>query len=235
MDYLWIVFFGLVSGVAINYLSDRLPWQRSIGRPLCHHCGQEQEWQSFLRMRACSHCNRKPSWRSPLVILFALGIALLIPSYGFWKSLVLEYFLLVAVMDIEHRVIMHPVSLAGLILGGIIGWHEYGWQHTLLGGALAIFIMGIAYLLGLYYGRWIARRRKLEQAEEGLGFGDVTLSLILGLMLGIGVLRALVLGIFLGGIFGIFYLLFSTRHHALQAAIPYAPFLLLGGAVVLLQ
>jgi len=235
MDFVWMVLFGLMSGLAINYLSDRLPWQRSPGRPLCHHCGQEKRWQDFLLLRACSHCNRKPSWRNPLVMLLALGIAFLIPSYGFWKAAVLEYFLLVAVMDIEHRVIMHPVSALGLILGGITGWREHGWQQALLGGAIAGLIMGAAYLFGLYYARWMAHRRKLEGVEEGLGFGDVTLSLILGLILGMSVLRALMLGILAGGIFGLLYLLFFARRPALQAAIPYAPFLLLGSVIVLLR
>ncbi len=235
MDLVGMVLFGLMSGLAINYLSDRLPWQRSLGRPICHHCGQEKPWQDFLLMRACSDCNRKPSWRNPLVMLLALGIAFLIPSYGFWKAAVLEYFVLVAVMDIEHRVIMHPVSAGGLILGGITGWYEHGWQHALLGGALAGLMMGAAYLFGLSYARWMAHRRKLEGVEEGLGFGDVTLSLILGLILGMNVLRALMLGIFLGGIFGLFYLLLSARRSALQASIPYAPFLLLGSAIVLLR
>lgn len=232
--YFWIGLVGLLFGVVVNYLCDRLPWQRSIGQPLCHACGRPRTWQDFLLLRACLDCNRKPSIRNYLVLIFSLLIALFVlPTHGFWFFLLMEYFLLVAVMDIEHHVILHPISLFGLVLGTIVGVQMHGWWLTLTGGLLAGGLMGLVYLFGVYYGRWVARRRNLEQAEEGLGFGDVTLSAILGLTLGFwDIFRGLALGIFLGGLFGLLWLLW-TRRSASQATIPYAPFLLLGAVIVL--
>ncbi len=232
--YVGMALIGLLTGMIVNYLCDRLPWRRSIGKPLCHACGQERMWKAFLLMSTCPHCNRKSSVRSYLVLLLSLLLALFVfPRYGFGFFVLLEYFLLVTVMDIEHHVILHPVSAFGLILGMILGIQMHGWVSTLLGGLLAGGLMGMVYLLGLHYGRWIARRRKLEQAEEGLGFGDVTLSTILGLILGFNdIPRGLTLGILLGGVFGLFWLLW-TRRSASQTAIPYAPFLLVGAIIVL--
>ncbi|MFO3797206.1 MAG: prepilin peptidase [Anaerolineales bacterium] len=219
----------------MNYLCDRLPWERSLGAPLCHHCGKQRRWSDFLLMRACSHCNRKVGWRAYIVLLLSLGFSLFLLKYGIWHFLILEYFLLVAMMDIEHRVILHPVSIAGAILAVTGGVQMHGWLSTILGGVIGGSLMAIFYLAGLYYGRWVAKRQNLEQAEEGLGFGDVTLSFILGLALGASsILAGLTLGIFLAGIFSLGYLLL-TRQSANQATIPYAPFLLIGAALLLVR
>lgn len=219
----------------MNYLCDRLPWERSLGAPLCHHCGKQRSWSELLLMRACFHCNRKVGLRSYIVLLLSLGFSLLLLKYGIWHFLMLEYFLLVAVMDIEHRVILHPVSVAGIILATASGVQLHGWLPTILGGLLGGGLMGIFYLLGIWYGRWAAKRQKLEQVEEGLGFGDVTVGLILGLALGVtSIFTGLALGIFLGGIFSLGYLLLNRRS-VTQATIPYAPFLLLGAAIVLVR
>lgn len=233
--YFYALSLSILSGVIVNYLCDRLPWERSLGAPLCHHCGKQRRWSDLLLVRTCSHCNRKVGLRSYIVLLLSLGFSLLLLKYGIWHFLILEYFLLVAIMDIEHRVILHPVSMAGAILATASGVQMHGWLSTILGGLIGGGFMAIFYLLGLYYGRWVAKRQNLEQAEEGLGFGDVTLSLILGLILGLHhILQGLTLGIFLAGIFGLGYLLMNRQSIA-RATIPYAPFLLIGAAVVLIR
>lgn len=235
LRYFYALSLSILGGVVVNYLCDRLPWERSLGAPRCHHCGKPRSWNDFLLMRACPHCNRKVGFRNYIVLLVSLALSFVLINYGIWHFLILEYFLLVAVMDIEHRVILHPVSIAGVILAIVSGVQMHGWLSTLFGGVLGGGLMGIFYLLGLYYGRWVAKRNKLEQVEEGLGFGDVTLSLILGLILGgTSILQGLTLGIFLAGIFGLGYL-FLRRESAAQATIPYAPFLLLGAAIILVR
>lgn len=235
LKYFYALSLSILSGIIINYLCDRLPWERSLGAPLCHHCGKPRSWNDFLLMRACPHCNRKVGFRNYIVLVSSLALSFVLTSYGIWHFLILEYFLLVAVMDIEHRVILHPVSMAGAILAMASGVQMHGWLSTILGGAIGGGLMAIFYLAGLYYGRWVAKRQNLEQAEEGLGFGDVTLSLILGLILGLhSILQGLTLGIFLAGIFGLGYLLMN-RQAVARATIPYAPFLLLGAAIILVR
>ncbi|MDI6769330.1 MAG: hypothetical protein QMD04_06610, partial [Anaerolineales bacterium] len=64
-------------------------------------------------------------WFSPpLTLGFALG------------SVILTYLLLVAVIDLEHRLILRPLSIAGLILAALAGIYVRGWQGTLIGGAV---------------------------------------------------------------------------------------------------
>jgi leader peptidase (prepilin peptidase)/N-methyltransferase len=155
----------------------------------------------------------------------------------------------VTVIDLEHRLILHPVSLIGVALGAGIGIYLHGVYLTLLGGAVGFGIMLILYYLGVGYVRLITRRkRKLaeqqavesqeEQGEmgEGLGFGDVNLSGVIGLMLGWpGIIAGLILGIILAGIASLGYILFmvlSKRYHP-NMALPYGPYLV-AAAVVLL-
>jgi leader peptidase (prepilin peptidase)/N-methyltransferase len=67
----------------------------------------------------------------------------------------------------------------------------------------------------------------------GLGLGDVKLALLLGAALGGGVLAALALGSLLAGLWGLGLVL---RHGlaARRATVPFAPFLAVGAAAVLL-
>jgi leader peptidase (prepilin peptidase)/N-methyltransferase len=72
--------------------------------------------------------------------------------------------------------------------------------------------------------------------EDALGYGDVNLSGVLGLMLGWpGILAGLTIAILLGGAVSLIYLLVTvaTRRYQAFTAIPYGPFLI-AAAIVLL-
>ena len=54
---------------------------------------------------------------------------------GFAFSVVLlTYFVIVFVIDMEHRLILHLTSIAGAVLGLAAGWLSRGIVPTLLGG-----------------------------------------------------------------------------------------------------
>jgi len=81
----------------------------------------------------------------------------------------------------------------------------------------------------------MARARKQPVEEIALGFGDVNLSGVLGLMLGWPRITAnLVLGILLGGLVSGFYLLSMMVRKKYKAftAVPYAPFLLIAAVIL---
>jgi prepilin signal peptidase PulO-like enzyme (type II secretory pathway) len=83
---------------------------------------------------------------------------------------------------------------------------------------------------------WLARRKGKSLTEDALGFGDVNLGGVLGLILGWpGILLGLVLAILLAGVGSLLYLLFSlvTRRYRDDLVIPYGPFLI-ASAVALL-
>jgi leader peptidase (prepilin peptidase)/N-methyltransferase len=123
-----------------------------------------------------------------------------------------------------------------VILCGAIGIYTHGFWMTLAGGAVGFGSMYLLYILGVFYARWMAKRRGEETSEEGMGFGDVSLSGVLGLVLGFpGIVAGLVTAILAGGVFSLvfFIILKILKKYSLFASIPYAPFLVLGTAGLL--
>jgi leader peptidase (prepilin peptidase)/N-methyltransferase len=97
-------------------------------------------------------------------------------------------------------------------------------------------LMFAMYKLGELYTRRIAQKQGEEFDEAALGFGDVNLSGIIGLILGWpGVIVGLFLGVVLGGVFSLFYLIFRkvTKKYQAYEAIAYAPYLVLGTILIL--
>ncbi len=146
------------------------------------------------------------------------------------------YFGVVVIIDLEHRLIMHPVSLVGTILGLFIGIQLHGVIDTLLGGLAGFGAMLGLYLLGALFARYIVRRKREGFNDEALGFGDVILGGILGFFLGWpAIIGGLFLSILLAGVISLIYLLISllARKYRAFSFIPYGPFMI-AGAVALI-
>jgi leader peptidase (prepilin peptidase)/N-methyltransferase len=159
------------------------------------------------------------------------------PSLGVYGGLLwLVYFGVVAVIDLEHRLILHPVSIAGAVLGLVFGWIYRGFPVTITGGAAGFGFMLIFYFLGDLFVRFLARQRGEEIEEVALGFGDVNLSGVIGLLLGWpGVVAGLFLAILIGGVVSGFFLLIQMARKKYQAfqALPYGPFIVLSALFLL--
>ncbi len=239
---------GWVAGWVINYLADTLPRTRRFSRPACAGCGNEYEGAAYLAFLACPRCGRRRGPRPWIVQASMLAVSLYTwfrpHSMGYALGMILlTYFAVVIVIDLEHRLILHPTSLAGALLGFGIGAWVHGVRAALL-GALAGFVTMLGfYYLGVLFSKLRARRlRKLNQevdAEEALGAGDVILAGILGLVLGWpAIWYGLLLGILLGGLIGallILSLVLSGRYgkQALMVFIPYGPFFVLSAFFIL--
>jgi prepilin signal peptidase PulO-like enzyme (type II secretory pathway) len=240
---LFILLLGWALGAGINYLSEALPYRRSLVRPFCLKCGKEMELRRYLFWpRSCQDCaqprHRSTWYVEALTAILALWLWNAPPAQlGFLGGFaLLAYFGVVVVIDMKYRLILHPVSIVGAALGLLIGIYLHGVVPTLLGGAFGFGIMYAFYFLGVVFGKWLARRRGLSEAEEALGFGDVNLSGVLGLLLGWPlILPALILAILIGGGVSLFFVLLMvlTRRYQLMMAIPYGPFLI-AGAVLLI-
>lgn len=239
-----LIILGWLSATIINYLADVLPYTRRFSRPPCLACGAGWSWQHYLLMRACPACGQRRSLRTWAVYILAIAATLAIAFFpaqrlSFWAGwLLLTYFGVVGVIDIEHRLILHPVSLFGVGLGAVYGLWLHGWQTTLLGGATGFLIMLILYWLGGLFAKGLAKMRGQQIDEVALGFGDVNFSGVLGLILGwpgitAGLLGAILLG-GLGSLLVLLSMLFTRRYQAF-VAIPYAPFLILSAVLLLFR
>lgn len=234
---------GWISGVIINYIADVLPLRRKIVRPFCAACENPQPLINYFiwprKCPQCGHSRRLRSWAVEIIaILIAVWLSLQ-PDLvlGFWVSMILIiYFGVVVVIDLEHHLIMHPVSVVGGVLAAAIGIYRHGIVDTLLGGLAGFGVMFILYLLGALFARYIVRRQQREFNDEALGFGDVILGSILGLLLGWpAILAGLFLSIILAGVVSLVYLILTTVTRKYQAFsfIPYGPFMI-AGAIALI-
>ena len=248
---------GWIAGFFVNYASDVLPVTRRFSQPACPNCQTAFSWTDYLTLRPCPHCGTHRTLRTWTVQFVAVASFLyfwLFPPIGLGLPLsliVLTYFGLIIVIDLEHRLILHPTSKAGAVLGLIVGTFIYGKSigvpyaaiKSILGGIAGFSIMFVLYQIGALVARIRARRMQASgqgsDDEEALGGGDVFLAGILGLMLGWpNVILGLTYGVLIGGFVSLLTLaqLFVKRRYTentLMTFIPYGPSLILGVFYVL--
>lgn len=239
----WIIPLLIITGYFVNFAADVLPLKRSLKtKPLCLNCKQTFELSNYITIKSCDSCGQKQNNRHLIILL--ITVILPIFSLFFLKSIVefllalivITYLEIIFVIDLEHRLILHPTTIAGIILFSLVGSLHNGILKTILGGVGGFVIMGVLYLFGLLFGKWMSKRRGEEIEEVALGYGDVNLSLVLGLLLGWpGIGLGLFFAIIGGGIFSGLVMLFMAIRRKYQAftPIPYAPFLILSALMVL--
>ncbi|HXQ36927.1 MAG TPA: prepilin peptidase, partial [Anaerolineales bacterium] len=158
------VLLGLISGLLVNYASDVLPQTRRFSQPTCPHCKTPYSWVDYLTLRACRSCGKMRSlrtWLVQIIMLVSFVYFWLFPSKALGIPLgmiVLIYFGIITVIDLEHRLILHPTSLVGAVLGLIVGTYIHsridqnglliGVSKSLLGGLFGFTVMFLLYQLG---------------------------------------------------------------------------------------
>lgn len=239
-----IILLGWIAGWLVNYLTDVLPTTRRFSQPTCPNCHTPFRWKDYLLLGNCRTCGHARGART-----LAVQAILTVVAVGLWifprqrlpfplAFLLIVYLAIVMVIDLEHRLVLHPISLFGALLGLGIGLYLRGPVPTLLGGVAGFGIMWVFYYAGEWYVRWMARRRGISPDEVALGFGDVNLSGILGLLLGWpGILEGLLFAIVVGGVvsLGIILVTLALKRYQAFTAIPYAPFLVLSALLLYLH
>jgi leader peptidase (prepilin peptidase)/N-methyltransferase len=234
---LLLVILGLLLGGIVNWLADQLPQRAGLRRPACPRCAHvygPAGWlglgRRLLLRGACPQCGLPTRRR---VLFVELGLMVIFGSLPFLISelpnllinaLYIAVLVLVIVTDLEHRLIFHvvtfPVTAWALVGAFLVSDNNFGLA---LGGAALGF--GVFYA---FY--WFGR---LVFGPGALGFGDVTLSMMMGAMLGLHRIPfALVLGIFIGGIVSLLFLV--TRRAGMRTKTAYGPYLAVAGIVMLI-
>jgi leader peptidase (prepilin peptidase)/N-methyltransferase len=249
--------FGLIVGAFLNLCADQLPrWRRLRRKPFCPYCDHSRPpwaWLSILayvRFKpACQQCGAPISWRHPLTeVATAALYAFLWHRYavpGEWVLLLLytvysTIFVLVIVIDLEHRLILNVVMYPawGLaILGSLIHPTRMFPVLALIGGAVGFGLLYLIYLAGKLFVRILSSRRGKPINAVAFGYGDVRLGLFIGLVVGFpDVLPAIFLALLLGGLAGILYWFVRAvilRDYSAFTAIPYGPYLATGAMLVM--
>ena len=251
MDFTLILplLLGWLSGWLVNYLADVLPLAPKLYRPSCSACQEKYKWSDYLLFQNCPECGNRRSLRTLLVQAVMTVTPLLIWIFPTkllpfpLAFILLIYLTIVFVIDIEHRVILHPVSLVGVVLGLGIGIFLRGQQSimhgitsTLLGGLAGFGIMLLFYFVGILFVKQMSKRRGMPSDEVALGFGDVNLAGILGLLLGLqAIFASLFFAVVAGGLVSLIIMLgmLAAKKYKAFTAIPYAPFLILSAVYFL--
>lgn len=257
INLIWLIPVSIILSYVVNYFADIMPLGRGLEKYQCKQCSQPYTFSAYLRFLPCPNCKKKISPRHWVVLglsilatvflfLFPPGKSASMQGFTYVYIALFFYFMLVFIIDLEHREILYFLSFLGMIACIVVGvWlHQdtvnilslankpfyNGLANTVLGVLVGAGIMFALYLLGLLFSVIVTRIRKEKVAEVALGFGDVIMAAILGSLLGYpGIYGCLILAILLGGLFSLVYIIVMKIKGKFQAltAIPYAPFLII--------
>ena len=226
---------GMLTGSFVGVVAHRVPRGVSIVGPrsVCDSCGTQIAAYdnvpvlSWLMLRGrCRSCHAAIPARYPLVEL-AVGIAFAAtaivlrndPAQLALGLLFVAMLAAITLTDLERRVIPNAILLAGAIAAVTLvaasdpsSLPESGIAAAAAGGGL--FLVALAY-------------------PRGMGMGDVKLAAVMGLYLGSAVAPALMIAVLVGTVVGVGVMV-SEGSAARKMAVPFGPFLALGGVIALL-
>ena len=227
--------FGLLLGSFLNVVAYRLPRGESLATPGSHCPGCDTPIKpydnvpvlSWLLLRGrCRSCRTAIAWRYPFVeLVTALLLAAVVLRVGtgedVWLGLAFVLLLVpVTVIDLDTRTIPNKLTLAGAIVApAILLLTDPGALPEHLIAAVAaggfLFVAAVAY-------------------PGGMGMGDVKLAFVMGLFLGRDVGVAMFVALVAGTLVGALVMARKGTKEGRKTAIPFGPFLALGGLVGLL-
>ena len=234
MDTILPIFIFIV-GAAIGSFSNvciyRLPKKLSIISPpsQCPNCGKSISpfdnipIISFILLRGrCRYCQSPISWRYPIVelitglIFLSLYLNFRISPQFFIYALLCTSLIIIAFIDLEHKIIPDVITLPGIIIGLTL---SLTIPHiTLINSIKGLLIGG-----GLFYAIAIISR-------GGMGGGDIKLIAMVGSFLGWkNVLLTIFLGSLFGSIVGIVLIILKKKNR--KDMVPFGPFLSLGAII----
>jgi leader peptidase (prepilin peptidase)/N-methyltransferase len=226
---------GLIIGSFLNVVIHRLPSGESLVSPPSHcpSCGAQVKPYdnvpvlSWLVLRGrCRSCAAPISIRYPLVeagtaALFVAVVLVKGADRDAWLGLVFVTTLIpVALIDLDHRIIpnriLAPAAVAAIAIQAAVHPGKLP-EHLIAAGAAGGFFL----LAALAYPR-------------GMGMGDVKLAGVMGLFLGRSVAPALLAALIAGTLVGMAVIARKGAQEGRKTAVPFGPFLALGGVVGLL-
>ena len=227
--YLFVL--GLLLGSFLTLVGLRAPLNKSIVKPRshCDTCGHILAWYELIPIISyiiqngkCRKCKTKLSIFYPIIELisgniFALAYIYFGFSYNFFVTIILGCLLIVImVSDFNYMIILDTPLIITIILILGLKYYYFGLYDVVFNLISGLIIFGFM-LLVKFLGDKVFKR-------ESMGGGDIKLSFIFGLALGIKFsFMALVFGSFLAFPYAL-YNMGTTKENE----IPFGPFLAAG-------
>jgi len=226
---------GLLAGSFVTVVAHRVPRGESIVGPRsrCPHCGAQIAAYdnvpvvSWVLLRGRARCCGEPiSPRYPLTEL-TLGALYAATVLVLWDDpwevalglVFVTVLTAVALTDLERRIIPNKILVVAAVLGAAIA--AAGDPSSVPERAIAAAAAGgVLFAAALAY-------------PKGMGLGDVKLAATMGVFLGRNVAPAILVALLAGALVGL-AMIAREGAAARKRAIPFGPFLALGGVVGLL-
>lgn len=236
---LYLIFIiGAIFGSFYTVIGTRLPKEESIVKPgsHCENCGHMLKWYenipliSFIILGGhCKKCKKEIPFLYFLMellsgALFALCYKVFGINVNFFLSIIIcSLVIIIFVSDSKYMIINDSPLLIASILIFILTWYSAGIKEALLSIFNGFIIFGVAYLLQLF--GYIAFK------QEALGGGDIKLSFVAGMLLGI---KFGIVYIVLASFLAFPYALYITIKNK-ENMLPFGPFLVASLLIVFLN
>ena len=257
-----LVISGFLAGVLINWLADELPLYRVPQYPKFMN-GQPRPLTQVSGLITII-MNRTLVLNPLRYVLVEIGtpIAFVLVWHriqwlqqyatnlevnnvqGILWMIYLVIFILVIVIDIEHRLILYSVmipmallAISDALLSNIFVAEPHVIE-SLLGGLLGFAVFFVFYMGGFLYLQISGELRGKTTDEVAFGYGDVILSTVSGLILGWRrMIFAMFITVVLGAIGAIIYMigqgLLRNQRNTLFTPLPYGPYIVVGTMTLL--
>ncbi len=231
--FLIILFFlyGIVFGSFYNVVIYRMPHDLSIskGRSFCPKCNTGLKIADLVPVFSfvflggkCRYCNQKISFRYPAIeiltgVLFALAYYIFgLSANTFFIIAFWSYLLIVAMIDIDTKMILDSISLFFFVIFLILNIYilQGDVLYSLLSGVISFLIYFVIYKFAFMYYK-----------KEAFGLGDVFYIGVVGFCLGPDVLYLTVFFPFIVAFVIVVLLLLFGKIFKLKQEIPFAPFI----------
>jgi leader peptidase (prepilin peptidase)/N-methyltransferase len=246
--YIFVLVLGICIGSFLNCVIYRTELQEEMpensperkkvsflhGNSFCPNCKHKLSWKdlfpifSWLFLRGkCRYCKTKISIQYPIVEL-ATGIlfVLLFNPQNIFLSIfyliVSGFLIIIFIYDLKHYLIPEAALFPALLISIIYNLiPPYNLQYLVYSLITTFVASGLFFLIF-----WISK-------EKAMGFGDVELVILMGVLLGFpNVLVALFLAFFFGAIIGLILLFLQKK--GLKSEIPFGPFLIAGTFIAMI-
>lgn len=236
---------GLIIGSFINAVVYRINAVESLmERSHCPHCKKKVRWfdnvplLSFILLGAkCRDCGEKISWQYPVVeattgIMFALIGNYFFNVFDFSSWTLTAYYLIVFsllmiifVYDFKYMEI--PMLVLWLGVGVSLAYFVFADWQSFQSASSILDLKTISGILGGLVAGGFFFALAAYSKETWMGYGDVYLGLLVGLIVGWpAILVALMLSFTIGALISIGLIAVSKK--TMKSQVPFAPFLITG-------
>lgn len=243
--------FGLIIGSFINAVVYRLNAVESLmERSHCPHCKKTVRWfdnlplLSFILLSAkCRDCGEKISWQYPVVealtgIVFALiGNYFFNPFDAYSFALTAYYLVIFSILMIifvyDFKYMEIPMLILWIGVGVSLAYFVYSDWQTFSSAASVLELKTISGLVGGLVASGFFWSLAAYSKETWMGYGDVYLGILVGLVVGWpNVVVALMLSFTIGALISVGLIAVSKK--TMKSQVPFAPFLITGTFLVII-